>query len=383
MRIIHWYPNFLGGGGVAGAVAGLAVAQARAGALVRIVAADEDADPLYGRLAETDDLVVAWRPTWRRRIGPLVLRGLPSSLRAEVRSLAPDIIHAHGEFNPDNLWCTRLGAKHVVLSPHGAFDPVVFAKSRRHLKQAYVAVARPLLYGRLAAFHALSPREDDHIRRVAPRAEVYVAPQGGGPAADAPRTEPRPSNTRTEFVFVGRLDVYTKGLDLLLTALARVVAEGTQAHLTLVGPDWRGGRAEIEDLATKLRLGDAVTLTGSLPGPDVAAHVDRADCSVLPSRHEGFPLSATEALVRGKPLILSRDTGQASYPEVTDEKHVLVVAPDVDELESALRTVCRDREAFSAYAAEAQPRLASFFSWERAARAHIAAYEKLLARPAG
>lgn len=384
MRIIHWYPNFLGGGGVAGAVAGLALAQVRSGADIRIVAADEDAEPLYGGIAEADELTVSWRPTWRRRLGPLVLRGVSRSLRAELRSFAPDIVHAHGEFNPDNMWAPGVGvpATRVVLSPHGAFDPLVLAKTRPRLKRAYVALARTLLYRRLGSFHALSPREEAHVQRVAPEANLYVAPQGGGPAAAAPVTKRTTQSEATEFVFVGRVDVFTKGLDLLLAALARV-SENVAVHLTVVGPDWRGGRAEVDALVRDLALQEAVTLTGSLPGAEVAAHLDRADCSVLPSRHEGFPLSATEALVRGKPLILSRETGHASYREVGAEKHVLVVRPAVDDLEAALRTVCGQRAQLQAFAQDAQPRMASFFSWERAARLHLAAYEQLLARPVG
>ena len=50
----------------------------------------------------------------------------------DVQAFAPDVIHAHGEFNPDNFWALRIAGRGslVVLSPQGAFDPGVFRKSR-------------------------------------------------------------------------------------------------------------------------------------------------------------------------------------------------------------------------------------------------------------
>jgi glycosyltransferase involved in cell wall biosynthesis len=378
MRIVHWYPNFLGGGGVATAVAGLALAQRDAGAEVRIAAADEGAVPLYGGLHDAHELLLSWQPTWKRAVGPLVVRGLPRSVRDELRSFAPDIVHIHGEFNPDNLWTRRLAPAVLVLSPHGAFDPVVFAKSRRRLKRGYVALARRLLYERLAAFHALSPREESHVRGVVPTASPYVVPQGGGPVGDVASLEAHSPDAQTELVFVGRVDVYTKGLDLLLAALARVVARGVAVHLTLVGPDWRGGRQQVEGLVARLGLENAVTLTGELAPPEVAARIDRADCAVLVSRHEGFPLSATEALIRGKPLVLSRETGQASYQEIASAEHVLIVAPEVGEIEHALLRVSDERARLLEQAASARTHLAAFFSWRRAARSHLDNYRAVL-----
>src|SRR4051794_26409839 len=49
MRVVHWYPNFLAGGGVANSVLALADAQAAAGAETWIAAFAHDA-PIYGPL---------------------------------------------------------------------------------------------------------------------------------------------------------------------------------------------------------------------------------------------------------------------------------------------------------------------------------------------
>lgn len=385
MRVLHWYPNFLGGGGVANAVLGLATAQARAGAEVRIAVADEGSRGPYTPSAEdVGDLLLSWEPRWRRTLGPLVLRGIPERLRRDVRAFSPDVVHAHGEFNPDNVWPIRFSGAEalLVLSPHGAFDPAVFRKGRERAKALYARIARRVIYERLDAFHALSPREAEHTREVAPACTVYVVPQGGGPAASVPARGSCPEHDgAVELLFVGRLDVYTKGLDLLLHALAGVTRSApVSARLTLVGPDWRGGRARLERLASALGIEDAVVFTGAVRAPEVARLLDRADCCVVASRHEGFSLSATEALVRGKPLILSRETGHASYPEIAELPHVLLVEPEVADIERAICAVAGDCARLRAQAARHQPRVAHFFSWERVAARHLDAYASLRSR---
>lgn len=364
---------------MANAVLGLALAQARGGAEVRIAAADEGGRPMYGDASDAETFTLPWKPRWRVHVGPLVLRGVPRSLRREVRAFAPDVVHAHAEFNPDNIWALRLGGRDavVVLSPQGAFDPGVFRKSRARSKRLYSLVASKALYERLTAFHALSPREDEQVRAIAPHVSRYVLPQGGGPAAlGRSGASPAPTSV-TKLLFVGRLDVFTKGLDLLLQALAGLVRDRIPVHVTLVGPDFRGGRSRLETLAAALGVAPAVSFTGALTGGAVALALDDADCVVLPSRHEGLSLAATEALLRGKPLVLSSQTGHASYPEVSGAPSVLAVAPTVAGIELALRTACARRDELRELALRHRPVFAELFSWDRIARRHLENYEQL------
>ncbi len=62
MRILHWYPKYLGGGAVAGAVRGLACAQRAAGADVAIAARRLGGATLYGERASDGPAIVLWSP---------------------------------------------------------------------------------------------------------------------------------------------------------------------------------------------------------------------------------------------------------------------------------------------------------------------------------
>jgi len=142
---------------------------------------------------------------------------------------------------------------------------------------------------------ALSNDLADQIRTISPRAEIEVNGMGvappnlGAPIAPIPRSS----------VFLGRLDIEHKGLDLLLEALA-VLPSGS-ADLTIAGEG--RGRPQIEEQVKRLNLGDQVHLVGDVRGDDKWRLLAGAQLVVMPSRRETFGLSALEAMAVGRPVL--------------------------------------------------------------------------------
>jgi glycosyltransferase involved in cell wall biosynthesis len=221
MRILHWYSNFLGGGATANAVLGLAEAQARLSAQVSIATAEASQAPLYGSMLDStssDIDLIQWKPSWTLKRGNFILRGLSKGTRQALADWRPEVVHIHGEFNADNLRVPALFQCPIVLSPHGAFAPEVFLKSRRAVKSAYFLIATLFLYRHVKTFHALCPMEGEHITKLLPEAKVYQVPEGPNiRVAQAMIAESQARADQTiKLLFVGRLDIFTKGLDLLL-----------------------------------------------------------------------------------------------------------------------------------------------------------------------
>ena len=384
MKVLHWYPNFLSGGGVANAVLGLAEAQAGLGAGVAIAAAKPEGIALYQPMEPSEKVrLICWRPQWVLSLGGFRLRGLSGGALRELRSFGADVVHVHGEFNADNLWAPRVFDVPLVLSPHGAFHPVVLA-TRRWLKASYIALARRRLYSHLTAIHALSPAEARHVKSLlGNRVAIYCAPQGPNvnvlPAVGAV-SDKSGGDGVFRFVFVGGLDVHTKGLDILLTAFTRAADAGLDAEmeLLLVGPDWKGGVEWLRRRAAELCCKQHVRFTGALPGAKVREALLTADAYVHLSRHEGFPLSVVEALLLGKPAVLSSEIGTVSYPEVASLAHVRVVPPRPEEAATAMLELVRNRVALRERAREYLPLLRCFFSWERVAQVHLERYEEVV-----
>jgi len=390
VHVLHWYSNLLHGGGVASAVAGVAGAQARQGARVTIAAAEADRHPLYEPMALQAGVdLFAWSPTSAAHVGSQDLRVMARHDIARLRNSRPDVVHVHGEFSVDNLWVPRLFSCPVVVSPHGAFHPVVLRKSRRLAKRLYLATEGPVVKRRVAAFHALTPMEREHTTAIFPQAKIYCAPQGASPSFRALRatdaSERSPRKATITLASVGRLDVFTKGLDLLLEAFSCAVSRAPDADLRLimVGPDWKQGRAWLEGRASELGITHRVRFTGALTGGEVAGVLAEANVYIQLSRHEGFPLSVVEALSSTMPAILSDAIGTVSYPEIADLPHVMVVPPSAAEAARAITAAAARLPDLSAAALSCRDRVRSFFSWERAAGMHLDEYARLcVASPA-
>ena len=381
MRILHWYPSLFEGGGVANAVAGLAGAQACLGIDVAVASATSDASPLYGAVRLHPAVtVIAWRPTWTATTAGLRLRSLTHEATEAFRRYDPHIVHIHGAFNPDNLRVPRILDCPVVLSPHGAFHPEVFTKSRRIGKRVYFGVANRLLYRRVAAYHALCPAEARHVSAIHPSKQVYVVPHGCvSPAQFAGPTVADVRKAIAMLVFVGRLDIYTKGLDILLDAFAAAstTAGGQGMRLKLVGPDWRGGLPVLKRRAAALSMLDRIEFTGAIDGEAVGRELERADIYIQLSRHDAFGLAAAEALVAGKPAILSDAMGIASYDEVASLPQVAIVAPQATQAAAALVERVGRLQELAASGRASRPGLEAFFSWQEVALRHLERYDRL------
>lgn len=121
------------------------------------------------------------------------------------------------------------------------------------------------------------------------------------------------------FVCAGRLHPQ-KGFDLLIHALPFMKHEYNW-KLTILG----GGRErrELEELVEKYGLQDNVFLPGftQTPWPQIGA----ADCFLLPSRFEGLPNVALEALTVGTPVIAKDTAGGIKEIAEVAEGNVTVV----------------------------------------------------------
>jgi glycosyltransferase involved in cell wall biosynthesis len=306
--------------------------------------------------------------------------------RRWLRELEPDVVHIHAEFSPNNWWPPNLWSCPIILSPHGAFHSAVLGRGARR-KRLYLAAARRALYARVTQFHGLSPAEQRDIASAVSSAPVYCVPQGPSPSVAALLTKSTDLETKerggvVRFLFVGRIDVEPKGLDILIEAFARATAEmGPQsAVLTLVGPDRDAGIRRLQSLAHSLGAKERVMFHERVPQSDVPGVMRDCDVYVQLSRNEGSPLSLNDALALGKPAIVSDRVGTVSHREIRTLGHVVVVEPTVVDAARAIIESVQNRVALQRLAREAQSRVQAFLSWDRAAAQHLALYSALIPR---
>ena len=173
-------------------------------------------------------------------------------------------------------------------------------------------------------------------------------------------------------VAIGRLHPQ-KGYDVLLDAAARW-ATREPAPLVAIAGD---GPLE-QELARRI---DAERLPVRLLGrrDDVADLLGAAELCVLPSRWEGSPFTAQEALRAGTPLVSTRAGG---VPELVGDGAELVPVGDAGALADAVAGLLDD-PARAAQLAEAGRRQAADWPDEAGAARHlVAVYRELLGAPA-
>ena len=297
---------------------------------------------------------------------PLFSPALAAVLRREAR--AADVVHAHGFlYMPTPLALGFAGGPARVLTEHVGTVGSSSAPLRAVERAAVATLGR--VSARLAlALVALNDKVEAELRRLAPGRPVERILNGVDSGAYRP---PEPGererlraqlgwDERPRALFVGRL-VERKGAELAVGAAARAGVE-----LALVGPGRAPGSLPRE-----------VEVLGPQPPERVRELYRAADAFVLPSRGEGFPVTAQEALASGLPVVLCDDPSYAGYLAGAGPAARLA-EPDEQALAAALReTLAGDRAALSEAARE---HARTAFSWDRAARAHEELYELLLAR---
>jgi glycosyltransferase involved in cell wall biosynthesis len=108
------------------------------------------------------------------------------------------------------------------------------------------------------------------------------------------------------------------------------------------------------------------------PDADKPALYRGAAAFVFPSRYEGFGLPPLEALACGTPVVGS---DVSSMPEVVGDAGVLLPPDDAEGMAGALIQLAID-EDFNAELSRRALVQAARFSWERAARETLAAYQE-------
>jgi glycosyltransferase involved in cell wall biosynthesis len=106
-------------------------------------------------------------------------------------------------------------------------------------------------------------------------------------------------------LFLSSIDLYKKGLDLLLEAFSRISPFYQNVTLSIAGTgrDFDLLKQEIDKLPVHVRKN--VRLLGWLSGEEKTRVISRALFTVLPSRHESSPISILESAACGKPVIVS------------------------------------------------------------------------------
>lgn len=302
-----------------------------------------------------------------------------------------DLAHIHALFSPVSSTAAAVARSKqlpYILRPLGTLDPADLQK-KRQLKYLYAALLeRPNLAG-AAAVHFTSDQEAKVSERFGTTTRDLVMPLGvESPKVGLSKTavDREIMQSRSRFgipadvpviLFMSRIDP-KKGLDLLVPALEKLVAEGTQFHFVLAGanPQDQHYEKQIQTCIQGSSLAGCTTLTGFVSGAAKTQLLQLADLFVLPSYYENFGIAVAEAMVAGVPVVISDQVH--IWQEIDAAQAGWICSCDVLSLMHQLRSALHSPEERADRGARARAHALQHYSWQAIAQQMIQAYGSIL-----
>jgi glycosyltransferase involved in cell wall biosynthesis len=275
--------------------------------------------------------------------------------------------------------CRRIG-KPYIMSPHGVLYPYTMRK-KSWKKWLYYHL---FIKTNLRSASAVHYTTKDEARQCHPflglNNRPVVVPNGIDlqefsalpPKGDLVKRFPVLRDKKV-VLFLGRIN-WKKGLDILISAFARIARENTDVHLLIVGNDEEGYRKKVEQWISGSGITDKVTFAGSLGGADRLRAYSGSDIFVLPSYSENFGMTVVEAMACGLPVVISDQVGL--YEEVKDSGSGIVVKTDADDVYRGIMELLGNAGAMKMCAENGKKLVKEFYDVEKVASAMIDEFQK-------
>ena len=324
MKVLVCIPCLLTGGTEVQTLS-LVEALLTAGHEVVVATYFEYSEPMVQRYRASGAKVELLSPDGIRPIGVnATAKHLWRGLKRIVRTEKPDVAHiqymAPGAL--PILILRMLKVKNILATTHTSGDIygkngirvirfltnhflTVFQCITERAEQSYFGSSR-LFEGKLSKHFTLYNNIPSHI-------EILVEPRA-----------PKKSESPIIVGVISRLE-HIKGMDLVVPAFAIAAKANPQLQLLVVGDGSQ--RQLLEQQVREEKISDKVEFTGRQPQSVLQAYYDQIDILLMPSRSEGFGLTAIEGMARGcvpvvanvggLPEVVTPDCGLLHNPENT------------------------------------------------------------------
>lgn len=286
----------------------------------------------------------------------------------------PDLVVFHELYRKDYLRIARHLKKHeipYIILPHGEMTKQAQKKKWLKKKAANLLLFNRIIKGAIA-IQCLSQNE---LKDIKFRQHKFVATNGITLPA---KKKEKFSDTGIVFTYVGRLDVYHKGLDLMIKAVAKAaeVMRKNGCILKVYGPDYKGRYAQVQKLIADNNVKDIVELQHEIFGEQKEEILLNSDCFIQTSRFEGMPMGILEALSYGIPCLVTEGT---TLSEAIEENNAgWSCKTEVDDIVAMINQVIIDKDRMTQKSINAIMLVEHKYTWERVAKHSLNNFKELI-----
>ncbi len=177
--------------------------------------------------------------------------------------------------------------------------------------------------------------------------------------------------------FIGRLDVFQKGIDLLLKAIALTKSLLMQNYfqINIYGADSVGDKLKICEMIKKNQLEDLVSIHDPVYDDEKQQVLLHSDFFVLTSRFEGHPMGLIEALAYGLPALVTDGTNMGE--EISSHNAGWTCKCTAEDISAGLKRIVADQKSLHEKQINAR-KLAEEYSWDRIGQSAHKIYQKII-----
>lgn len=288
----------------------------------------------------------------------------------------PDLVVIHGVYIPYYIkimkWLIVNNIPYILV-PHGSLS-----ESAQKIKPFKKIIGNLFFFNQLmknaAAIQFLSENERNSSRSYKKKSFIGCNGMNTGSRVK----EYKNYNEIFNIIYVGRLDAYHKGLDLLVEAINLIKDEMRykKISLSLYGPDHNNGFKTLENLIKKYEIADIVSLQGPIFGEQKITKLLEADIFIQTSRFEGQPLGVMESLALGIPVIITPGTNMAY--EVKKNNCGWVADFSSEDIAKKILESHSNRNNLPFISKKAVSYMNNTYDWSKVAMRAVNSYEEVL-----
>jgi len=263
------------------------------------------------------------------RISVIKIKNL-AQLSSEIQKI--DCLHVFGFFSNHKaiacLLCILLGKKYVI-STFGQLLPATMAiKSWK--KNVFISCYGRFILNSATKIHVFTDYEVQELLKLKITTATFKCFFGIYPENVQPTNEEKliKGIEKPFLLFFGRLDIFQKGLDILLEGFVKYAKSSANIDLVIAGRDYKGGSDFIKNFSKKNPFSDRIHFLGEITSAQKEELYQSAQAIIYPCHFDGNPRPLRHALCRKKRILT---TYQSNFADCLESKNWGFLFEDTSE----------------------------------------------------